>query len=45
VYDELMYLECRYKVCPHRGRMMMVALGEWEEVEWAQVMARRIYVS
>jgi hypothetical protein len=47
VFGELMYLECRYGVCSHRGSMRMVALGVCEVVEWALViacsMARRIY--
>jgi hypothetical protein len=38
MYGELMYLEWRYGMRPQRGRMEIVALGEWEEVEWALVM-------
>jgi hypothetical protein len=33
-----MYFEWRYGVYSHRGRVMMVALGEWEKVEWAMVV-------
>jgi hypothetical protein len=47
VYDEVVYLEWRYGVCSHRGKMRIVVLGEREAVEWAQViacsMARRMH--
>jgi hypothetical protein len=39
VYGEVMYLEWRYGVCSHRGRMSMVTHGECEAVEWALVIA------
>jgi hypothetical protein len=33
VYGELVYLEWRYGVCSHWGRMSSVAMGKCEEVE------------